>query len=167
MKLMNSINQFKREFLRIYEQIAQRRGLSPILGRIMGVFFLEENELNQKELSEKTDYSISSISRALEQMIRLGIVTKHKHTSREYFVYDMSESFFDLALRGIKRWTEQAEQNRKQINALLRKVEDSTFSPEENGESQQLKAILKSLTEDIKLFINAMGKAIQQLESLK
>ncbi|MFX0153435.1 MAG: hypothetical protein ACFE9Q_02810 [Candidatus Hodarchaeota archaeon] len=49
----------------------------------MATFFLEGRELNQKELSDLTGYSVLSISRAVDQMAKMGILQKHKNPSRE------------------------------------------------------------------------------------
>jgi DNA-binding transcriptional regulator GbsR (MarR family) len=160
---MTSIEKFKKEFLRIYEQIAERRGLPAIIGRIMGAFFLEEKGLSQKELSNKTGYSISSVSRALDQMIQLGIVSKHKHPSKEYNIYEMSAGFLALALNGIKRWIKLAEVSRNEIKELLDEIKAQNFSMNENEEADKLKRILQNLEEEMKQFMNILSETLNQL----
>jgi DNA-binding transcriptional regulator GbsR (MarR family) len=164
---MDSVEKFKSEFLRIYEQIAERRGLSAIIGRIMGSFFLHEKEMNQKELSEKTGYSISSISRSLDQMIQLGIVSKHKHSSREYYIYKMSAGFLDLALKGISKWIQQAELSRNKIKELSDKMQNHSFSPKQKEKVTKFHKTLNDLEQEMKIFIEIMKENLHQLDNLE
>ncbi|MBD3226996.1 MAG: MarR family transcriptional regulator [Candidatus Lokiarchaeota archaeon] len=160
---MNSLEDIKTEFIHIYERIAERRGLPGIVGRIMGVLFLEKNAMNQKKLSELTGYSISSISRALDQMIRLGIIEKRKHKSNEYYIYEMKSSFIDLAIMGLKRWIQQAEISKSEISKLEDKIYLKTIKSNNLNEAENLKNALNTFVNEINKFTEELEKMIKNI----
>jgi len=162
---MGPLREVKAEFMRIYEGIAIRRGASAILGRIMAAFFMEGRELSQKELSSLTGYSVSSVSRTLNQMIALGIVQEHKDTSREYSVYRMSVDFVYIIIAGLDAFVRQAEMSKKEIAALRRRMEDLSFGREEKAEANVLHARLKKIEDGMALFAEVVSGAIGELRS--
>jgi DNA-binding transcriptional regulator GbsR (MarR family) len=162
---MGSLKDIKADFIRIYEGIAIRRGQSAILGRIMGAFFTEGRELSQKELSVLTGYSVSSVSRALDHMLALGIVQEHKDLSREYSVYNMSVDFLYLVIAGLDAFIRQAEASQKEIEALRKKMEATSFSKDEKAEANTLHARFRKLEEGMMLFAEISKKNIDELKS--
>jgi len=164
---MNSLREVKTEFMRIYEGIASRRGLPAIIGRIMAAFFIEERELNQRELSDITGYSLSSVSRALDQMVRMGLVTKYKEPSRECFVYRMKTDFSDLAIGGLEAWIRQAEIGKSEIENLRRKIENLTFRKEEETKAKRLYNMLKEIEKKMDLLIEVIREDVVELRKRK
>lgn len=164
---MRSFQEVKKEFMRIYEGIAGRRGLPAIIGRIMAAFFIEERELNQRELSDITGYSLSSVSRALDQMVRMGLVTKYKEPSRECFVYRMKTDFSDLAIGGLETWIRQAEIDKSEIENLRKKIENLTFREEEEAEAKHLYNVLKEIEKKMELLIEIIREDVEELRKRK
>jgi len=149
--------------MRIYEGIAIRRGSSAILGRIMAAFFTEGRELSQKELSSLIGYSVSSVSRTLNQMMALGIVQEHKNPSRKCSVYRMNVDFVYISIAGLDAFVRQAEMSKKEIAALRRRMEDLSFGREEKAEASVLHARLKKLEDGMALFADVVSRDIEEL----
>lgn len=162
---MGTLKDIKAEFMRIYEGIAIRRGQSAILGRTMGAFFTEGRELSQKELSALTGYSVSSISRTLDQMAVLGIAQEYKNPSREYSVYSMSVDFIYLVIAGLEAFIRSAEVSQKEVEALRKKMETMSFAKDEKAEANVLHARLKKLEEGMALFAEISMKNINEMKS--
>ena len=146
---MSSLKEIKAEFIRIYEDIVRAKGLPTILGRIMAVFLLEGRELSHKEISDLTGYSISSVSRTLDQMVRMGIVHKHKDVSLKRFVYHVNIDFRELFVNVLERLIKQFEASREEIKNLTRKVSALKSKGEEQAEIDRLQAMLKNFEEII------------------
>lgn len=161
---MRSIEEVKKEFLHIYERIAEKRGLPIVFGRIMASFFLEEHELSQKGLSELTGYSISSVSRALDQMNNLGLISKFKNPSREYFLYKMNLNYINLALGGLQTWIRQAEMSKNEINQLKNKIENENFMDKDKDEVNRLIELFKGITRDIDVIIGIFKTTINSIK---
>ena len=156
---MSSLQEIKAEFIRIYEDIVRMRGLPTILGRIIAVFFLEGRELSHKEISTLTGYSISSVSRTLDQMVRMGIVHKHKDASLKHFVYHMNIDFRELLVTGLERWIRASEAPKEDIKNLTRKVSALKSKGEEQAEIDRLQAMLKNLEKTME-FLQEITKNI-------
>jgi len=164
---MSSLQEIKTEFIRIYEGIAIRRGFPALLGRIMAVFFLEGRELSQKEVSDLTGYSVSSVSRTLDQMLRMGIVHKHKDPSLNRFVYHMNIDFRDLAISGLETWIRHAEASKEEIKNLRLKVSILKSKEKEDAEINRLHTMLKDIEEKIESVLRLIKKDIEELKTLK
>ncbi len=71
-----------------FEMMFKARGMSPAHGRVFGVLYLN-GKLTQKGLAEDTGYSVPAVSVALDELTRVGLVSKHKvpaQRSHEYSV---------------------------------------------------------------------------------
>ena len=164
---MSQLQEIKAEFTRIFEGIADRRGLPVIIGRMMAAFFLEGRELNQKELSDITGYSLSSVSRAVERMVQMGIVHKHKAPSREHFVYNMKIDYRDLAVGGLEAWIRHAELSKNEIESLRRRMENLDFREENQAEASRLHTTLTELEKNTEIVLEIIRRDVKELRTLK
>lgn len=161
---MISLQEIKTEFLRIYERIASKRGLPTLFGRIMAVFFLEGRELSQKEVSDLTGYSISSVSRLLDQMGRMGLVQRYKDPTLGRFVYHMPIDYHNLTISGLEAWIRQAEESIEEIKNLRQKVDIFKSQKGEEADINHLHAMLKSIEEKSQSVLNIIKKDIKELK---
>jgi DNA-binding transcriptional regulator GbsR (MarR family) len=164
---MNTVEDIRSKFLQIYERIVDKRGLPIIYGRIMAIFFLEGRELNQKELSDLTEYSISSISRAVDQMTKMGILIKHKNPSREYFLYQMHLNFLDLAINGLQTWIHQAMESKREISHLIDDIDINKIDNDNKNEVAKYKQIISNLEKEIKAFIKLINESVNHLKGYR
>jgi len=162
---MGTLRDIKGEFLRVYEGIAIRRGQPAVLGRILAAFFIEGRELSQKELSSITGYSISSVSRSLDQLGALGVIRERKDASREHSVYSMSVDFVHLVISGLEAFVKQAEMSRRDIEGVRKKIESTSFSREERTEANALHSRLKRLEEGMRIVAETTRKNIEEMRS--
>ncbi|MFX1571634.1 MAG: hypothetical protein ACFFB0_02715 [Promethearchaeota archaeon] len=164
---MSYVEEIRSKFLQIYERIVDKRGLPIIFGRIMATFFLEGRELNQKVLSDLTGYSISSISRAVDQMIKMGILQKYKNPSREHFLYQMHLNFFDLAINGLQTWIHQAVESKQEISNLIKSIDIENLSNDDKIEVVKYQKVLRNLEKEIKVFIDLIGESVSTLKDYR
>ena len=165
--LMSSIEEIKTEFIQIYENVAIKRGLPAILGRIMAVFFMEGRELSQKEVSDLTGYSVTSVSRTLEQMVRMGLVHKHKGSSHRGFVYHMNIDYHDLAIGGLSTWMNQAKASIGEMRSLRLRIENLEPQDRDSEEAERIGEMLKNIEEKTQSLLSIIGNAIEELKRSK
>ena len=160
-----SIKEVKDEFVRMYEDFVQARGVPRIIGRIMAVFLLEGRELSHKEISNLTGYSISSVSRTLDQMIRMGVVHKHKDVSRKQFVYHVKIDLRELIISAFEVQIRVYEERLKEVDNLTQKV--STLKSKEKGQAEinRLQGMLKNFSKTMKHMQNIYKKIVMELAS--
>lgn len=160
-----SLEEIKAEFVRIYEDLVRTKGLPPIYGRIMATFLLEGPELSHKEISHLTGYSISSVSRTLDQMVRMGIVRKHKHVSLKYFVYHVNIDFRALAISAFETLIGSYEGFLKEIENLTLKASTIKSKRKEQAGINRLQAMLKDFSKTMKHILESMKRVVAELES--
>ena len=160
-----SLEEIKAEFVRIYEDLVRTKGLPPIYGRIMATFLLEGPELSHKEISNLTGYSISSVSRTLDQMVRMGIVHKHKHVSLKYFVYHVNIDLRALSINAFKTQIGSYERYLKEIENLTLKASTIKFKRKEQAGINRLQAMLKDFSKTTKHILESIKRVVTELES--
>jgi DNA-binding transcriptional regulator GbsR (MarR family) len=162
---MNSLEEIKAEFVRIYEDMLRAKGLPTIFGRIMAVLLLEERELSHKEMSNLTGYSISSVSRTIDQMVRMGIVHKHKNASLKHFVYHVSTDFPEMLANSLETMIRVYETQREEMKNLTRKVNALKSKGKEQAEINRLQATLEKIEKTIEFAEGIMKNTIKELRS--
>ncbi len=161
---MTSIQEIKAKFTQIYEDMLRAKGLPTIFGRIMATLLLEGRELSHKEISKLTGYSISSVSRTLDQMVKMGVVHKHKDASRKHFVFHVSVDFPEMIASGMETMLRVYEAQREEIKKLTQKV-SSLKSKEKKAEINRLHAALENVEKTIGFVEGIMQNTIQELRS--
>ncbi|MFQ6126881.1 MAG: hypothetical protein ACE5R6_20065 [Candidatus Heimdallarchaeota archaeon] len=81
----------------------------------MTIFFLEGWELIQKEVSDLTGCSVSSVSRLLDQMGQMCLVQRYKDPSLGHYVYCIPIDYHNLTINGLEAWIKQAEESIEEI----------------------------------------------------
>ncbi len=162
---MNSLEEIKAEFVRIYEDIVRAKGLPPIFGIIMAILLLEGRELSHKEISELTGYSISSVSRTLDQMVRMGIVHKHKDASLKHFVFRVSVDFSEIAASSFETMVKVYEVQRKEMKNLKRKASALKSKGKEQVEINRLQVMFKEIEKTMEFIEGIMKNSIKELRS--
>ncbi len=162
---MNSLEEIKADFVRIYEDIVRAKGLPPIFGIIMATLLLEGRELAHKEISELTGYSISSVSRTLEQMVRMGIVRKHKDASLKHFVFHVSVDFSEIAASSFETMVKVYEVQREEMKNLKQKASTLKSKGKEGVEINRLQVMFKEIEKTMEFIEGIMKNAIKELRS--
>jgi len=160
---MDSLAEIKADFVRIYEDMVRAKGLPTIFGRIMATLLLEGRELSHKEISNLTGYSISSVSRTLDQMIRMGIVHKHKDASLKHFVFHACADFPEMIASGMETVLRVYEAQREEMKKLTRKVR--SMKSDENAEINRLLATLENVEKTIEFAERVMKSTIEELRT--
>ncbi len=152
---MQLIEEIKAEFVQIYEDTLRAKGLPTIFGRIMATLLLARRNLSHKEISKLTGYSISSVSRTLDQMVRMGIVHKHKDPSLKQFVFHVSADFPEMTASGMETMLGVYKAQRIRIRELTRKLRSLKPKEKDEAELNHLQATLETV-----------GKTIEFLKSI-
>ena len=162
---MSSLQEIKAEFIRIYEDMLRAKGLPTIFGRIMAVLLLEGRELSHKEISNLTGYSISSVSRTLDQMVRMGTVHKHKDASLKHFVFHVSVDFPEMLANGAETMVRVYEAQREKMKNLTRELSAMKSKGKEQDEINRLQATLEKIEKTIEFVEGITKNTIKELRS--
>jgi len=162
---MDSLEEIKTEFIQIYEDMLRAKGLPTIFGRIMATLLLETRNLSHKEISNLTGYSISSVSRTLEQMVRMGIVHKHKDASLKHFVFHVSVDFPEMTASSMETMLRVYKAQRDKIKDLTQKVRPLKSRKKDKAEISHLQATLEKIAKTIEFAEGIIENAIKELRA--
>ncbi len=160
-----TLQEIKTEFVRIYEDLVQVKGLPRIFGRIMAIFLIEGRELSHKEVSKLTGYSISSVSRTLGQMVRMEIVHKHKDTLTKQFVYHVDFGFRQLAVSAFEVQLRAYERHLNEVENLVHSTSALESREEEKPEIAHLISVLKEFSKTMQQILEIMKKLTIELKT--
>lgn len=93
----------KNEFIELIAENSKVDGLDELSSKIIGILFIEPEEVALDELANRTGYSLSAVSTALKFIERAGIVKRTKKPkSRKVFFY-MGKDMLAISLQIMKR----------------------------------------------------------------
>ena len=164
---MNSIQEIRAGFIRIYEDIVRAKGLPPIMGRIMAVLLLEGRELNHKEISSLTGYSMASVNRTLNQLVSVGMVHKHKDPLNKYYVFHVNIDFSGLFADIVEKMMRVYGTQRNEINDLTQKLNSLESEEKEQAEIDHLRAVLEKFDRILEVTMEVLEDMIEELRSRK
>ncbi|HMK47576.1 MAG TPA: transcriptional regulator, TrmB [Methanocella sp.] len=99
-KTYSDILRERESILGTFEALFKARGMGDLHGRVFGAILLSVNEMTQDEISLFTGYSVPAVSSALDELVRVGLVNRHKRQdSRKY--YYSSKADLDEIMRMI------------------------------------------------------------------
>ena len=162
---MDSLKEIKAEFTQIYEDMLRAKGLPAVFGRIMATLLIEGQELSHKEISNLTGYSISSVSRTLEQMVGMRIVHKHKGVSLKHFVFHVNVDFPEMIANSMETMLRVYETQRKEIKNLALEVTSLKSKEDEKAEINRLQATFEKVAKTIEFAEGIIQNAIRELRA--
>jgi len=162
---MNSLQEIRAGFIRIYEDIIRAKGLPAIMGRIMAVLLLEGRELNHKEISSLTGYSMASVNRTLNQLASMGMVHKHKDPLRKYFVFHASVDFPELFADSIEKMMRVYGTQRDEVNELTQKLNSLDAKGNEQAEIKRVRDVLNKFDRVLEVAMEVLENMLKELRS--
>ena len=164
---MNSIQEIKDGFIRIYEDLMRARGMPTIMGRTMAVLLLEGRELNHKEISRLTGYSMASVNRTLNQLTNFNLVHKHKDPIKKNYVFHVNVDFSGLFADIIEKMVGVYETQSSEINALIQKLDSLESEEPEQAEVDRLRTVLEKFNNIMEVTAEVLGDMVKELRSRK
>ncbi len=89
-----------------FEMLFKARGMSPAHGRVFGELYLNGSG-TQKGLAEDTGYSVPAVSVALDELVRVGLVSKHKVPGERSQVYSVDHDLPGVFRKFLKKVLEE------------------------------------------------------------
>jgi len=162
---MNSLQEIKAGFIRIYEDIVRAKGLPTIMGRILAILLLEGRELDHKEISNLTGYSMASVNRTLNQLVNFGMVHKHKDPLKKHFVFHASIDFSELFADSIEKLIRVYETQRNEVNELTQKLNSLDAKENDQAEIKRVRELLNKFERVLVASTEALGNMLKELRS--
>ena len=93
----------KNEFIELITENSKVNGLDELSSKIIGILFIEPEELTLNELANRTGYSLSAVSTALKFIGRAGIVKRTKKPKSRKVYFYMEKDILAMSLQIVRR----------------------------------------------------------------
>lgn len=108
----------ERDFIEIFEDIMERQGFSRMYGRILAIVYLKEVSLTQAELEKRSNFSRSSINKAVNTLQKLGYVRKRQLGEGKTLIYATDLGPEEILLLGVRGYITYLEQIYERFSKL-------------------------------------------------
>ena len=104
--MIKDITKVEKNFIDKIGKISKQWGLGEPAGRVWATLLFADSPLSQREIAEKTDYSLSLVSPSLKILEKLNMVRSIRGKSKEK-LYELAVSFIEAFNELVKRFLEQ------------------------------------------------------------
>jgi DNA-binding transcriptional regulator GbsR (MarR family) len=162
---MNSLQEIKAGFIRIYEDIVRAKGLPTVMGRVLAVLLLEGRELDHKEISNLTGYSMASVNRTLNQLVSFGMLRKHKDPLKKHFVFHTNVDFSELFADSLENMLRVYGTQRDEVNELTQKLNSLDAKENDQAEIKRVRNVLNKFNRVLEIATEVLENMLKELRS--
>ena len=121
------------EFIEMMVEIQRAKGLDELSSKLIGIMFIEPNEITLNELSEITGYSLSAISTSMKFLERTGLVKRFKKPGSRKLYFYMGKDMPSMLTEIVKKLEKNVSMLKSRIPGIIEmyKLEKSKSSKEE------------------------------------
>ncbi len=142
------MKEFEKEFLEFISGTFQRFGLDSLSSQMVGILFLEPDEVAMEDLAKRTGYSLASVSTRMRQLEDMYMVKKVKKPGTKRSFYFMDKDIYCLMLQKIDAMERLYLSPAKTvIPGILDKQKQGKLSTEDRKKVEIIQKYHKQLTE--------------------
>ena len=104
--MTKNIAEIEKNFIDRTGKISKQWGLGEPAGRVWATLLFADTSLSQRQIAEKTDYSLSLVSPSLKILEKLNMVRSVRGKGKEK-LYELAVSFIEAFNGLVKRFLEQ------------------------------------------------------------
>jgi len=150
----------KNEFIELIAENSKVNGLDELSSKIIGILFIEPEEVALDELANRTGYSLSAVSTALKFIERAGIVKRTKKPKSRKVYFYMEKDMLAISLQITRRKYEKIILPSKQ---KLPKIIEK-YKQESTKESGEELGIVENYYKEILFFEQILKEFIETFE---
>ncbi len=154
------------EFVKLFIDVTMSFGLPAAPGRIMAELFLAEGPLSMQELSERTKYSLPTLSRNVRIMDGMGVARRETRPgSKKVYVSIRSKQLHEVLMsmlkigyeREVKVMLEHLPRIRQEYEAAAQMANDANASAKTGRALEERMNLVRGLENDYQLMERLMG----------
>ena len=161
---MSRIAELEANILSVWEDIAEARGFDRVVGTVVCTLIIENRSLSQKEIAERTGYSIPTVSKTLKTLLPLGSVRKTKKPGSRVTLYHVEMHPLEIFSGTLTRWVLTARTMARRMAEIREELEDA--KSEDPEKVQKLLGVLGRFADPIPKMTEIMEKAIVDIQRL-
>ncbi|MBW2967866.1 hypothetical protein KY362_05255 [Candidatus Woesearchaeota archaeon] len=155
---------FEREFIDFAAGVWQSFGLDPLSSQLVGIIFLEPEEVSMEDLAKKTGYSLPSLSNKLRMLEGLMLVKRVKKPGTKKAFYYIEKDVYSIMLRKLQSMQDRFIQPAKNtIPGIIERNKGSRMNADEKRKMEMIQTYYKQLLE----VETCLAKHRQALEKMR
>jgi DNA-binding transcriptional regulator GbsR (MarR family) len=149
--MAKDLSQIEKNFIDKTGKISKQWGLGEPAGRVWATLLFADTPLSQRQIAEKTGYSLSLVSPSLKILEKLNMIRSIRGESKEK-LYELTVSFIEAFNGLIKRFLEQ------DVKPLIEQLEEvkEIHDPNKKNKLRRLIQEYKRLEMYLSLFTKLM-----------
>jgi len=143
----NELQTLQTRFIQLLEHFAEERGFKPLHGRILACLLLSSSPRTQYEIAQWTGYSVSAVSRSLDQLMSLGSVQRLKEPGSRRYRYQAGTPLTSLIAASVERWIAIIERLLPSLTDMALSARQLNTRQLANSEAEAARNLSRQLTQ--------------------
>ena len=148
----------KEEFRELLCEISRRRGLNELSSRIFGTLYAEPREISLEELSERTGYSMSSVSTIMKLMCDSEMIKRIKKPKSKKVYFYMEKNIVSKLLDMMKENQKIILYAKEKVPKIIQRYKGEKMPKRELEIVENYFKQLKIMDETLKKFIKILER---------
>ena len=159
----HNIQTVKKEFETLVYQSIKSQGLDELHSKLIATLYSESGLMTLKELSEKTNYSFSAVSAAMNFLTKLYIVEKIKKSGSKKLYFSIQRDMMKMTLNQVKSKNElMVAPAILKLPAIIQRCENS-----KSEGSEEMLQILEQYYQQMIAVDKIMKKLVEFTENIQ
>ena len=148
-------------------ELQKLKGLDELPSRIIGILFMENEDISMDELAKRTGYSLSAVCTSMKLLVKSPAITKKRKPGSKKLYFFMEKSVGKSIVKTIE---ESAEQFMKTIIKRLPKLIENYKKEKPRNYREEVKKLemyykeVMIIDEEMKNFKNSLKKRLAEIE---
>lgn len=143
----------KEEFIELLTELQRMKGVDEITSKVIGILYIEPEEVSLEELCKNTGYSLSGVSTAMKLLVMAGIVKRIKKPKSKKVYFFMDKDMISFFLQSLGKMEKNVMFIKDRLPGIIEK-----YKTEKIKESKQELVIVEKYYKQLELTESAMVK---------
>jgi DNA-binding transcriptional regulator GbsR (MarR family) len=152
----------KDEFIEVMVEIQRAKGLDELSSKLMGILFIEPEEISLDDLAKRTGYSLSAVCTAMKFLEKVGAVKRLKKPGSRKIYFFMEKDMSSMLTEIVRRLEKNVMMLKSRIPGIIER-----YKQEKSKSSKEELRIVENHYKQLLVFERMMKKWLKSLRSLK
>lgn len=152
----------KNEFIELIAEINRLKGIDELTSKIIGILFIEPEEISLDELAKRTGYSLSAISTAMKLLVRSSLIKRSKKPKSKKVYFYIKKDMISLFMQTLKIIENNTSMLKKRVPGIIER-----YKLEKSEDSKAELKIIENYYEQVLITGRIMKKMIEMFENVQ
>lgn len=149
----------KEEFIELMAGIQRAKGLNELSSKLIGILFIEPDEITLDELAKRTGYSVSAVCTSMKFLERTGLAKRFKKPKSRKIYFSMEKEMSSMLTEIVKILENNISMLKSRIPGIIER-----YKLEKSKSSKDELKIVENYYKQLLTFEKMMKKMVEMLE---